>query len=176
MYEYQVIEESNGSDFDPRSGKYSKMKTVSLPGNISNISAIPWVVAKLSLPIKEGTSKVLLAIHEQGACIILNSFVVTYTVCPGKVLPGSLLLVPQTVAPTNESAIVKVSGKCVANSDATSQELDAFCGTTGDWILPDSTVAKEVCLCNPGWENSVAGCQGTDLCPVHNMFRASKIH
>lgn len=170
VYEYQVIEESNGSDFDPRSGKYSKMKTLSLPGNISNISTIPWVVAKLSLSIKEGTSKVFLAIHDQGACIALNSFVVTYRVCPGKVLPGSLLLVPQTVAPTNESAIVKVSGKCIANSDATSQELDAFCGTTGDWILPDSTVTKEVCLCNPGWESSAARCQE---CPP-GYFKAKR--
>ncbi|XP_015754163.1 PREDICTED: ephrin type-A receptor 3-like [Acropora digitifera] len=121
------------------------------------MSVIPWEVAKLSLPIKERTSSVILAIHDSGACIVLNSFMVTYRVCPNKVLPDSLLILPQTVAPTNESEIVRVSGKCVDNSKETSQGSEAICGENGKWILADS--AKEACLCKPGRERDVAKCR-----------------
>lgn len=161
VYGYQTFGESNDSNLDPKNGNYIKIKTVSLSGNISNMSSIPWEIAKLSLPIKERTSHVILAIHDSGACIALNSFMVTYSVCPEKVLPGSLLALPQTVAPTNESEIVRVSGKCVDNSKEASQGPEAICGKNGKWILADS--AKEACLCNPGWERDVAKCRGSSF-------------
>ena len=161
VYGYQILGEANGSNLDQKKGNFSKIKTVSPSGNISNMSAIPWEVAKFSLPIKERTSSVILAIHDSGACIVLNSFMVTYRVCPNKVLPDSLLILPQTVAPTNESEIVRVSGKCVDNSKETSQGSEAICGKNGKWILADS--AKEACLCNPGWERDVAKCRGNSF-------------
>ena len=146
---------------DQKEGNFSKIQTVSPSGNISDMSAIPWEVAKLSLPIKERTSSVILAIRDSGACITLNSFMVTYSVCPDKVLSDSLLILPQTVAPTNESEIVRVSGKCVDNSKETSQGSEAICGKNGKWILADS--AKEACLCNPGWERDVAKCRSSSF-------------
>lgn len=158
VYGYQILGEANGSNLDQKKGNFSKIKTVSPSGNISNI---PWEVARLSLPIKERTTHVILAIHDRGACIALNSFMVTYSVCPDKVLPNSLLVLPQTVAPTNESEIVRVSGKCVDNSKETSQGPEAICGKNGKWILADS--AKEACLCNPGWERDVAKCRGSSF-------------
>ncbi|XP_029193980.2 ephrin type-B receptor 1-B-like isoform X1 [Acropora millepora] len=157
VYGYQILGEANGSNLDQKKGNFSKIKTVSPSGNISNMSAIPWEVAKFSLPIKERTSSVILAIHDSGACFALNSFMVTYSVCPDMVLPDSLLVLPQTVAPTNESEIVRVSGKCVDNSKETSQGPEAICGKNGEWILADS--AKEACLCNPGWQRDVAKCR-----------------
>ena len=161
VYGYQILGEANGSNLDQKKGNFSKIKTVSSSGNISNMSAIPWEIARLSLPIKERTSSVILAIHDSGACIALNSFMVTYSVCPDKVLPDSLLVLPQTVAPTNESEIVRVSGICVDNSKETSQGPEAICGKNGKWILADS--AKEGCLCNPGWERDVAECRGNSF-------------
>lgn len=100
-----------------------------------------------------------LAVHDQGACLVLNSFLVTYNVCPEKVLPGSLILLPQTVAPTNESEIVKIVGRCGDHSEPTSSKLDAICGTSGEWLQTNSP--KEACLCKPGWEIAVTKCQGT---------------
>lgn len=161
VYGYQNFGEINASKLDPKNGHYIKIKTVSPSGNISNMSAIPWKIAKLSLPIKERTSHVILAIHDSGACIALNSFVVTYSVCPNKVLPDSLLVLPETVAPTNESEIMIVSGNCVDNSKETSQRTEAICGKNGKWILADS--AKEACLCNPGWERDDAKCRGSSF-------------
>ena len=159
MYGYQATENSNATDSDPRNGKYSKIKTITLPSNLSNLSAIPWTVARLSLSIKEGTSEVFLAIHDQGACLRLISFLVTYNVCPGKVLPGSLMLLPQTVAPTNDSDIVEIMGKCVDNSESTSPDLGAVCGTSGEWFR--GARSEGACLCKPGWEIAVTKCQGT---------------
>ena len=155
MYGYQATENSNATDSDPRNGKYSKITTISLPSNLSNLSAIS---ARLSLSIEEGTSEVFLAIHDQGACLVLYSFLVTYNVCPGKVLPGSLMLLPQTVAPTNESGIVEIMGKCVDNSESTSSDLGAVCGTSGEWL--QGARSEGTCLCKPGWENAINKCQG----------------
>ena len=159
MYGYQATENSNARDSEPRNGKYSKIKTISLPSNLSNLSAISWKVARLSLSIEEGTSEVFLAIHDQGACLVLYSFLVTYNVCPGKVLPGSLILLPETVAPTNESDTVEIMGKCVDNSESTSSDLGAVCETSGEWL--QGARSKGACLCKPGWENAINKCQGT---------------
>ncbi|XP_044178024.1 ephrin type-B receptor 3-like [Acropora millepora] len=73
VYGYQTLEEASGSNLDQKNGNFSKIQTVSPSGNISNMSAIPWEVAKFSLSIKEGTSRVILAIHDSGACFALNS-------------------------------------------------------------------------------------------------------
>lgn len=161
VYGYQTLEEASGSNLDQKKGNFSKIQTVSPSGNISNMSAIPWEVAKFSLSIKERTTRVILAIHDSGACFALNSFMVTYSVCPDVVLPDSLLVLPQTVAPTNESEIVRVPGKCVDNSKETLQGPEAICGKNGKWILADS--AKEACLCNPGWQRDVAKCRGSSF-------------
>ena len=58
VYGYQSNENLNESNTDPRNGFYNKMKVISMPNNTSG-------VAKLSLFIKERTSKVFFAIHDQ---------------------------------------------------------------------------------------------------------------
>ncbi|KAJ7379762.1 hypothetical protein OS493_014169, partial [Desmophyllum pertusum] len=82
VYGYQPRNQSYSDD--PRNGHYSKIKTISLPSNTSNQSSSLQRVAKFSLFIKERTSVVFLAIHDQGACLVVDSFVVTYNVCPMK--------------------------------------------------------------------------------------------
>jgi len=156
VYGYQSYQEPNNSYSDPRNGHYSKIRTISLPSNSSNQSVQN--IAEMSLFIKERTSKFFLAIHDQGACLVVNSIVVTYNVCPRKTLPDSLVLLPQTIAPVNESKIVKVMGKCAANSEPTAPQLDANCGSSGEWVRGDDSTGE--CLCIAGWEKVVSECQG----------------
>ncbi|XP_020600982.1 ephrin type-A receptor 4-like [Orbicella faveolata] len=157
VYGYQSNQEPNNSYSDPRNGHYSKMETISLPSNSSNQSVSVQNIAEMSLFIKERTSKVFLAIHDQGACLVVNSIVVTYNVCPRKTLPDSLVLLPQTIAPVNESKIVKVMGKCAANSEPTAPELGANCGSSGEWVRGDVSTGE--CLCIAGWEKVASECQ-----------------
>ena len=164
VYAYQATKFPNKSHINPKNGWYSKISTVTLPSNLSNVTAIPWSIANLSLFIEEGTSEVFLAIRDQGACGIINSVLVTYSVCPERTLPDSLIVLRQTMAPMNESQIVKVTGRCTNNSESTSQELDAICGSSGAWVRADN--ATGVCHCKPGWEKVAAKCQGT----VHIML------
>lgn len=89
---------------------------------------------------------------------MVNSIVVTYNVCPGKTLPESLVFLPQTIAPVNESKIVKVMGKCTANSEPTTPELGANCGSSGEWVRGDDSTGE--CLCIAGWEKVASECQG----------------
>ena len=159
VYTYQATNYSNKSDFDPGNGKYDKLRTVKLPSNLSSESVIPWSTVELSLFIKEGTSEVFLAIHDQGACLKINSVLVTYSVCPKRTLPNSLVVLPQTMAPTDESETVKVVGECTDHSESTSLELEAICRSNGDWLRAGNGTG--VCLCKPGWEKVAAQCQGT---------------
>lgn len=158
VYGYQSNQEPNNSYSDPRNGHYSKIETVSLASNSSNNSVSVQNIAEMSLFIKEKTSKVFLAIHDQGACIVVYSIVVTYNVCPRKTLRDSLVLLPQTIAPVNESKIVKVMGKCTANSESTTPELGANCGSSGEWVRGDDSTGE--CLCIAGWEKVASECQG----------------
>ena len=159
VYTYQATKYSHKSDFDPGNGKYDKLSTVNLPSNLSSESVIPWSTVQLSLFIKEGTSEVFLAIHDQGACLKINSVLVTYSVCPKRTLPNSLVVLPQTMAPTDESETVKVVGECTDHSESTSLELEAICKSNGDWLRAENGTG--VCLCKPGWEKVAAQCQGT---------------
>ncbi|CAH3018214.1 unnamed protein product [Porites evermanni] len=157
VYTYQATKYSNKSDFDPGNGKYDKLSTVKLPSNLSSVSVIPWSTVQLSLFIKEGTSEVFLAIHDQGACLKINSVLVTYSVCPKRTLPDSLVVLPETMAPTNESETVKVVGECTDHSESTSLELEAICRSNGDWLRAENGTG--VCLCKLGWEKVAAQCQ-----------------
>ena len=159
VYAYQATNVPNKSHINPKNGWYRKISTVTLPSNLSNVTAIPWSVANLPLFIEKGTSKVFLAIRDQGTCGIINSVLVTYRFCPEKTLTDSLIVLGQTMAPTNESQIVKVTGRCTDNSESTSQELDAICESSGEWVRADN--ATGVCYCKPGWEKVAAKCQGT---------------
>lgn len=158
VYGYQSSQEPNNSFSDPRNGHYSKIETISLQSNSSNQSVSLHNIAEMSLFIKERTSKVFLAIHDQGACLVLHSTVVTYNVCPEKTLPDTLVLLPETIAPVNESKIVKVMGKCASNSKPTAPELGANCGSTGEWVREDDSTGE--CLCTAGWEKVSSECKG----------------
>ena len=158
VYSYQATNYSNKSDLDPMNGKYNKLSTVKLPSNLSSVSVIPWSTVQLSLFIKEGTSEVFLAIQDQGACLKINSVLVTYSICPKRTLPDSLVVLQQTMAPTDESETVKVVGECTDNSESTSLELEAICKGNGDWLRADNGTG--VCLCKPGWEKVATQCQG----------------
>lgn len=164
VYGYQATdnESSNESYSNPTNGHYSKIETISWSSNFSNQSK--WKIATMSLSIKEGTSQVFIGIHDQGACFVLNSFLVTYNICPKQTLPGSLIYLPQAMAPTNESEIVRVEGRCADNSELASPDLDATCLTSGEWMRPDD--GKEVCRCKPGYEINITKCEGTFNIPM----------
>jgi len=161
VYGYQATdnESSNESYSNPTNGHYSKIETISWSSNFSNQSK--WKIATMSLSIKEGTSQVFIGIHDQGACFVLNSFLVTYNICPKQTLPGSLIYLPQAMAPTNESEIVRVEGRCADNSELASPDLDATCLTSGEWMRPDD--GKEVCRCKPGYEINITKCEACQL-------------
>ena len=89
----------------------------------------------------------------------------TYNVCPERTLPTSLVLLPQTIAPVNESEIVKIPGECVANSQRTAPVLSAICSSSGEWTQSDDAAGK--CLCLPGWEKIDTECQG--MFPNYNI-------
>lgn len=161
VYGYQSNGNLNESNTDPRNGFYNKVKVISMPSNTSSKVKRVQGIAKLSLFIKERTSKVFFAIHDQGACLVVHSFVVTYNVCPERTLPTSLVLLPQTIAPVNESEIVKIRGKCAENSQPAAPVLSAICSSRGEWTQSDDAAGK--CLCLPGWEKIGTECQA---CPL----------
>ena len=167
VYGYQATDNESSNELysNPTNGHYSKIETISWSSNFSNQSTVHWRTAILPLSIKEGTSLVFIAIHDQGACFVLNSFLVTYNICQKETLPGSLIYLPQTMAPTNESEIVRVEGRCTDNSDLTSPDLIyAICLTSGEWVQAGD--AKEVCRCKPGYEINITKCEGMFNIPM----------
>ena len=131
---------------------------------ISNVTATelgdkyskPRNTKTLSIAIKDRGSYVFLAVHDQGACLGLLSFRVSYNVCPSSIRPDLLMSLARTVAPNATSGAIKVNGSCIANSVSASGETYAFCQSNGEW----NTSERAKCQCKRGFTKTGKECKG----------------
>ena len=101
---------------------------------------------------------VILAFHNYGACSILFSVNVTYNVCPDQTLTSSLMSLPRTVAPANDSQPVRVKGNCDKDAVQVSGSLYVHCESNGEW---NTTVLEgRRCICIEDMQNNEGICEG----------------
>ena len=94
-----------------------------------------------------------IAIKDEGACIAITNITAAYNYCPEK--GRDLVTFPRTIAPLNDSNLVRKIGRC-SDKNAVSQEaLVGVCLSSGEWNI--SKNAK--CLCQKGYELT-DGCKG----------------
>ena len=100
----------------------------------------------------------ILAFRNYGACSTLFSVTVTYNVCPDETLSSSLMSVPRTVAPANDSQPVRVKANCTKGTVQISSSLHAHCESNGVW---NTTGLKGRCICKEDMQNNDGICKGT---------------
>ena len=100
---------------------------------------------------------VILAFHNSGACTTLYSVKVTYNVCPDETLSNSLVTLPRTVAPANDSESIPVQASCVKGTVYARGILDIYCQSNGEW---DMSGFKGRCICKEDMQNVGGKCQG----------------
>jgi len=100
---------------------------------------------------------VILAFHNYGACSTLFSVKVTYNVCPDESLSGSLMSLPRTVAPANDSQPVRVTGNCDKDTVQVSGSLFVHCESNGEW---NTTGLVGRCICKEDLQNNEGICTG----------------
>ena len=103
---------------------------------------------------------VILAFHNYGACSILFSVKVTYNVCPGETLRSSLVTLPRTVAPANDSEPTRVEGECNKEAVQVYGSLDVLCESNGEW---NTTGLEGRCICKEDMHNNEGICKGNDV-------------
>ena len=100
---------------------------------------------------------VILAFHNYGACINLFSVKVTFNVCPDETLGSSLMSLPRTVAPANDSQPILVEGNCIKDAVQVSGSLFVHCESNGEW---NTTGLEGKCICKEDMENNGRTCDG----------------
>ena len=140
----------------PPIGGYKKISNV-IATDLGVGQSKPTNTKTLSIPINDRGYYVLLAVHDQGACLDLLSFRVSYNVCPSSTLPAVLMRLPRTVAPNVTSDAIKVNGSCIANSVSASGETYAFCQSNGEW----NTSERAKCQCKRGFTKTGKECKGS---------------
>ena len=136
------------------------------PDPLSNPTAYE-NVAEISQPINSQTSVtisslvkgkyVILAFHNSGACTFLYSVRVSYNVCPDETHKDSLVTLPRTVAPANDSVSTPVEGNCEKDTVPTQGSLLAHCKSNGEW---DTSGFQGKCICKEDMQNVGGKCQG----------------
>ena len=103
-----------------------------------------------------------IAFRDNGSCSTLSKVQVMYNVCQEKTLDKSLVTLPRTVAPANDSQTLKVKGNCLEDTmPSTAEELYGICQSNGEWRgSPQQQLGK--CLCKAGLMAVGGGCRGTD--------------
>lgn len=101
---------------------------------------------------------VILAFHNYGACSTMFSVKVTYNVCPDEPLSDTLVTLPRTVAPANDSKPIRVEGSCDKNTVHVRGSLFVYCQSNGNW---DTSGLKGRCICKEDMQNVGGKCQGT---------------
>ena len=112
----------------------------------------------ISVLVKE--KNVILAFHNYGACSTLFSVKVTYNVCPEEILRSSLVTLPRTVAPANDSESTQVEGNCDKDTVQVYGSLEVHCESNGEW---NTTGLEGRCICKEDMQNNEGICKGTDL-------------
>ena len=100
---------------------------------------------------------VILAFHNYGACSFLFSVNLTYNVCPDETLTSSLMSLPRTVAPANDSQPVRVKGNCDKDTVQVSGSLFVHCESNGEW---NTTELEGRCICKEDMQNNEGICEG----------------
>ncbi|PFX22084.1 Ephrin type-A receptor 4, partial [Stylophora pistillata] len=98
---------------------------------------------------------IFLAFHDQGSCSVLYSVTVSYYVCPISTQVSSLVSLPHTVAPANNSKPVEVG--CVTDAFNNQGTLSLDCQSDGVWNISSLNGS---CICREGMENAVGKCKG----------------
>ena len=99
----------------------------------------------------------ILAFHDYGGCNVLYSVKVTYNVCPDKTLGNSLVSLPRTVAPVNDSESIRVQGNCNKDTVQVPGSLYVHCETNGEWNA-SGLVGR--CICKEDMQNVGGKCEG----------------
>ena len=100
---------------------------------------------------------VILAFHNNGSCVDLLSVKVTYNFCPDETLGSSLMSLPRTVAPANDSQPIRVEGNCIKDAVQVSGNLFVHCKSNGEW---NTTGLEGKCICEEDMENNGTICKG----------------
>ena len=103
--------------------------------NLSEIrqSTVSRTSVKICNLVKE--RHVILAFHNSGACTVLYSVKVTYNVCHEETLSDSLVSLPRTVAPANDSESIRVQGNCNKDRVQIAGSLYVRCQSNGEWNI-----------------------------------------
>ena len=148
---------------EPKDGGYDKIDTIT--------AADPWVTGNytrhtrtFTVVVKPHSVYILLAVHDQGACAYLWSFLMNYNVCPAFTHPTTHVQLPRTVAPANESFAIKVNGSCSQNgTESSNTSLYSYCESNGKW---NRTLQQGKCLCKAGFTNIGLECKGKLRCLI----------
>ncbi len=100
---------------------------------------------------------VILAFHNYGSCNVLYSVKITYNVCPDEKLSSSLVLLPRTVAPANDSETMTVEGNCNKDAVRVSGSLYVQCESHGEWNISG---LEGRCICKEDMEKVGGNCEG----------------
>ena len=125
---------------------------------VAEIKQATDVEAFETISIRVKGKHAFLAFHNYGACSAVFSVIVTYNVCPDESLSSSLMSVPRTVAPANDSQPVRVIANCTKNTVQVSDSLYVHCESDGEWNV---TALGGRCICKEDMENIEGLCQGT---------------
>ena len=145
----QLIEEKNNYP-DPLSNTavYEKLTEIIQPTNSTTFVTIKSLVKG---------KHVIFAFHNSGACTILYSVKVTYNVCPDETLSDSLVTLPRTVAPANDSESIRVQGNCNKDVVHVAGSLYVRCQSNGEWNING---LEGRCICKEDMQNVGGTCGG----------------
>ena len=127
-------------------------------GKVAEIKQATDVEAFETITIRVKEKHAFLAFHNYGACSTVFSVIVTYNVCPDESLSSSLMSVPRTVAPANDSQPVRVKATCTKDTVQVSGSLYVHCESDGEWNI---TALEGRCVCKEDMQNIEGLCQGT---------------
>lgn len=99
---------------------------------------------------------VILAFHNYGACTTMFSVQVTYNVCPDAILRNTLMILPRTVAPANDSNPIRVEGSCDKDTVHVRGSSFVYCQSNGVW---NTSGLQGKCICKEDMQNVEGKCQ-----------------
>lgn len=151
-------ESNNDKERYIRENQFVKIDTIAADESFTQVD-IGDRIMKLNTEVRDvgalNRKGFYLAFQDVGACIALVSVRVFYKKCPLAV--RNLAQFPDTITGADTSSLVEVRGSCVDNSEE-KEVPKMYCGADGEWLVPIGN-----CLCNPGYEERNAECQGKGL-------------
>ena len=145
IYVLHVEKELVGVDLNPLADKvtHQKVETIAptdlpAPGKPKEYDYDGKIITK-----KGG---LYLAFLDQGACVSLSNFIVSYNYCSeiGRVL----VRFSRIAAPINDSYLEEQTGRCTDVNSINKVKLSGVCLSNGEWNITDGIK----CLCKPSYE------------------------